>query len=413
MFFIYQLTILIIILFLPIIIIVRIFKNKENINSFKEKIGVISKVRKKGTLVWFHCASVGELMSIIPLIKHYENKSFIKQILITTNTLSSTNIFYKYKFKKTVHQFFPIDFIFISKKFLNYWRPQIAIFVESEIWPSFFKELNKKDIPLILLNARITKKTFNKWYKFHDFSNSVFKNISASYPQNIETFNYLKKLNVKKIRYLGNLKYVENLIDKKNSIEKKLIVKFKNFKTWIAASTHAGEEIVCAKSHIILKKKIDNLITIIIPRHIHRVNEIISKIENLNLKVTLYSSKNIDLNDTDIYIVDAYGVSKDFYKISNTVFLGGSLSNKGGQNPIEPARLGAQILHGKNIYNFKDVYKHLNILKISKKIKNENDIASSIIFSSLKKNKSRIKKVGEEIFKKTTTELDQLIKNEF
>jgi len=199
MFFIYQLTILIIILFLPIIIIVRIFKNKENINSFKEKIGVISKVRKKGTLVWFHCASVGELMSIIPLIKHYENKSFIKQILITTNTLSSTNIFYKYKFKKTVHQFFPIDFIFISKKFLNYWRPQIAIFVESEIWPSFFKELNKKDIPLILLNARITKKTFNKWYKFHDFSNSVFKNISASYPQNIETFNYLKKLNVKKI----------------------------------------------------------------------------------------------------------------------------------------------------------------------------------------------------------------------
>ena len=413
MFFIYQLTILIIILFLPIIIIVRIFKNKENINSFKEKIGVISKVRKKGTLVWFHCASVGELMSIIPLIKHYENKSFIKQILITTNTLSSTNIFYKYKFKKTVHQFFPIDFIFISKKFLNYWRPQIAIFVESEIWPSFFKELNKKDIPLILLNARITKKTFNKWYKFHDFSNSVFKNISASYPQNIETFNYLKKLNVKKIRYLGNLKYVENLIDKKNSIEKKLIVKFKNFKTWIAASTHAGEEIVCAKSHIILKKKIDNLITIIIPRHIHRVNEIISKIENLNLKVTLYSSKNIDLNDTDIYIVDAYGVSKDFYKISNTVFLGGSLSNKGGQNPIEPARLGAQILHGKNIHNFKDVYKHLNILKISKKIKNENDIASSIIFSSLKKNKSRIKKVGEEIFKKTTTELDQLIKNEF
>lgn len=117
MFFIYQLTILIIILFLPIIIIVRIFKNKENINSFKEKIGVISKVRKKGTLVWFHCASVGELMSIIPLIKHYENKSFIKQILITTNTLSSTNIFYKYKFKKLFINFFRLILFLFQKNF--------------------------------------------------------------------------------------------------------------------------------------------------------------------------------------------------------------------------------------------------------------------------------------------------------
>jgi len=144
MFFFYQIIIFFIILISPLIIIFRIFKKKEHKSRFIEKFGFNSKYKKKGKLIWFHGSSVGEIMSIIPLVHHYENNNLIDQVLITSSTLSSSNILKKYKFKKTIHQFYPIDFFFISKKFINYWKPSVVIFVESEIWPSLFKILKKK-----------------------------------------------------------------------------------------------------------------------------------------------------------------------------------------------------------------------------------------------------------------------------
>ena len=181
MFFFYQVIIFFIILISPLIIILRIFKNKEHKKRFLEKFGSNSQYRKRGKLIWFHGSSVGEIMSIIPLVHYYENNKLIDQILITSSTLSSSNILRKYKFKKTVHQFFPIDFFFITKKFLKYWKPSIAIFIESEIWPSVFKILDKKKIPLILLNARITGKSFNKWLIFESYAKSVFKKILVNF----------------------------------------------------------------------------------------------------------------------------------------------------------------------------------------------------------------------------------------
>ena len=151
--------------------------------------------------------------------------------------------------------------MFFSYKFLNYWKPTIAIFVESEIWPSIFKTLNKKNTPLLLLNARITKKTFNKWNYIKNFSNSVFKNISKAYPQNSETLNYLKKLNVSKIKIMGNLKFINNERDKLIKLDTTLLKNLKNRKIWCASSTHLGEEIICSKVHLNLKKKYKNLLT--------------------------------------------------------------------------------------------------------------------------------------------------------
>ena len=184
-FLIYQLTLILIILISPLIILYRILRNKEDSVRFGEKFCFFSKSRKSGKLIWFHASSVGELMSILPIINYYENKKNINQILITSTTLSSAKILKKIKLKKTIHQFFPLDLIFFSRIFLNYWKPSMAIFVESEIWPGMYKFINKRKIPLILLNARITKKTFNRWYFFKKYSLSIFKNISASYPQNI------------------------------------------------------------------------------------------------------------------------------------------------------------------------------------------------------------------------------------
>ena len=409
MFFLYQIILSLIILISPLLIIFRIYKNKEDKIRFKEKFSIPSKKRSKGKLIWFHGASVGEILSIIPLIENYEKDKSIKQILVTSSTLSSSKVLQKFQFKKTIHQFYPIDHIFFTKKFLEYWKPNLAIFIESEIWPCMFKELEQKKISLILLNARITKKTFSKWIKLKNFSQEVFNKITVAYPQNFETKYFLKKLKTKKLKTIGNLKFAENVNEKIN----KLNNKFKKKKIWIASSTHSDEEIFCAKAHIELKKKVKGLLTIIIPRHIHRVKEIKSKLENLNLKVITHSSNKKNLKNIDIYIVDTFGETKKFHKIGCSVFLGGSVINRGGQNPLEAARYGARILHGPNVNNFKDIYKTLLELKVSKKINTSKELASQIIFKRNKNLGDKIKKIGVKILKKTINDLDKLINNEF
>ena len=412
MFFIYQIIITIILLFSPLIIFFRILKNKEDKIRFKEKFCFFSKKRGKGKLIWFHGASVGEILSVIPLIHQYEKRRSITKILITSNTLSSSKVLEKYKFKKTIHQFFPIDHFFLINKFLKYWQPHIAIFIDSEIWPGMTTVLENKKIPLILINARITKRSFKKWLKFRTFSESIFNKITAAYPQNKETKKILRELKVNKIKELGNLKLIENIHDKQDNINRKLNIQFKRYKNWVAASTHADEELFCAKSHIELKKKNKNLITIIIPRHIHRVQEIISKIKNLNLKVVTHSSKVKILRDVDIYIVDTFGDSKKFFKISNTVLIGGTLVPKGGQNPLEAARYGAKILHGPYIDNFRDIFKLLITLKISKKITSTKQLISAITFKKDMGRAFKVKKIGVLILKKAIKELETYINNE-
>jgi len=158
MLFVYRVLINLIIIISPLIILIRIIKNKEDKKRFKEKLCFFSLRRKKGKLIWFHGSSVGEIVSIIPLVEKLENDPTIETILITSSTLSSSKILDRFNFKKVVHQFFPVDTSFLTKKFLDYWKPSLAIFIESEIWPNMMINIKKKSIPLILLNARITKK---------------------------------------------------------------------------------------------------------------------------------------------------------------------------------------------------------------------------------------------------------------
>jgi len=416
MFFLYQIFISILLIFSPLIISFRILKKKEDKKRFKEKFCFPSKKKVAGNLIWFHGSSVGELLSIIPLVYELEKNQSIKQILITSSTLSSAEIFKKFKFRKTIHQYFPIDSIFYSYKFLNYWKPTIAIFVESEIWPSIFKVLNKKNTPLLLLNARVTKKTFNKWNYIKKFSDSIFKNISKAYPQNYETHNYLKKLNVSKIKMIGNLKFVNNDQDKFAKLDTALLKDLKNRKIWCASSTHSGEEIICSKVHLNLKKKYKNLLTIIIPRHIHRVNKVIQEINDLKLNVVLHSSNSKKLKNADIYLVDTYGETKKFYNYSDIVFMGKSLIGKGGQNPLEPARYASAVLHGPNIDNFSDIYRLLDKLKITHKVNGitslTNLVNKLIIRPNNKKNYLKIEKIGKKILNETKDEINSLLNNE-
>ena len=413
MFFIYQTILTFLLILSPVIIFLRILKNKEDKKRYIEKFSFPSKKRKVGKLIWFHGASVGELLSVIPIIKIYEKKKSINQILVTSSTLSSSKVFEKYNFKKTIHQFYPIDHFIFANRFLKFWKPDVALFIDSEIWPSMFKNLKSRKIPLVLLNARFTKKTFNRWIRIKTFFKSVLENVTIAYPQNLETRNYLRKMKINNIKLIGNIKFAENndkFNDKLNeSLNSELVKK----KIWVASSTHKNEEIFCAKSHLELKKKIKNLITIIIPRHVHRSEEIKKSIEKLGLNVEIHSSNKKNLKNTDIYLVDTFGETKKFHKIASTVFLGGSIINRGGQNPLEAARYGAKILHGTNTDNFKDVYKLLKSLNVSRIIYTPNQLASSITFKKNKNIGIKIKKIGDKILKKTIKELDSLIINEF
>ena len=409
MFFLYQITISLIIFLSPIIFVFRIFNKKEDKKRYKEKFSLPSLKRKKGKLIWFHGASVGEIQSVIPLIKYYEKKNSINQILITSSTLSSSKVFERFNFKKTIHQFYPIDHTYLTNKFLNYWKPDLAVFIDSEIWPCMFNNIDKKRIPLVLFNARLTKKTFDRWMKIKKFSKTVFNKIKIAYPQNLETKSYLNKMNVKNVKFIGNIKFSENYEKYDDNIQKKLNLELKKKKVWVASSTHKHEEIFCALTHIELKKRIKNLITIIIPRHVHRAKRIISEISKLKLKVLAHSSKIKNLKDIDIYIIDTFGETKKFHKISSSVFLGGSIIKRGGQNPLEAARYGSNIFHGPNTGNFKDVYKLLKSLKISKTIRTPHQLALSIKFKKNKYAGDKIKKIGEKILKKTIKEFDFLL----
>ena len=409
---IYNFLVYIVIAFSPLIIIYRIFKKKENPKRFLEKFSINKEKRKKGNLIWFHCSSVGELLSIIPLILEFEKMEKIKQILVTTSTLSSSKIFGKFRFKKTSHQFYPLDNIHIINNFLNHWNPSSAIFVESEIWPTMISELKERKIKIVLINARMSEKSFKKWLSIKSFGKNILEKFDYIFPQNKETFLYFKKLGIKKIKFLGNLKFIETHNDKFKEINNKI---FNNKTILCSASTHFNEEEIFANLHIKYKKKIPNLITIIIPRHIERTNEIAHMLEKKNLTFVKHSEKRKNINNSDIYIVDSYGESKSFYKISNVVFLGGSLVSRGGQNPLEALRFGCNILHGSYTFNFKDVYKMLEKEKLSIKVNNSKDLEKKAL--NLFKNKrniynkiKKLKKIGDLILKKNLTELERILK---
>ncbi len=414
MLLIYKIAINLIVFISPVIVLFRLFKKKEDPLRFKEKFCFFTKKKSKGKLIWFHGASVGEILSVIPLIEKLEKNKKINQILLTSNTLSSSKIISNLKLKKTIHQFFPIDTNYHTQKFLNYWKPSIVIFIDSEIWPNMITNIKKKSIPLILLNARITKKSFKKWKMFSSSTKELFQKFDICFSSSIQSKKYLQSLGAKTIKYIGNLKFSQT---EKNEdfLNKNLKKYFLSKKIWCAASTHNTEEKFCLIAHKKLKKRHKNLLTIIIPRHIDRTKSIIEEVKNLNLKVHTHDSKKKISNDTDVYLVNSYGKTKSFFKICKTVFLGGSLIKHGGQNPLEAARYGCKILHGPNVSNFQEIYSLLNKYNVSNQITNLNGITNNVdkLFNNKTNSsniKNKIKGLGDKILNSTLKEVNFFIK---
>ena len=413
MLIVYRILINFVFILSPIILIVRLLKKKEDFSRFKEKFCFFSKKRRNGKIIWFHGASVGELQSVVPILEILEKNKKIHQILITSNTLSSAKIIQKLKLRKVTHQFYPIDTNFLSKKFIDYWKPSSVFFIDSEIWPNMVKNLKIQNIPIMLLNGRITKKTFKRWRLFPKLSKKIFSNFDSCLASSKESNNYLKKLGAKKTKYVGNLKFAQSE-NEKITIDKKLKNIIISRKTWCASSTHNSEEIFCAKIHIQLKKKYPNLLTIIIPRHIERAASIVNELNDMDLKTHLFDSKDKMKSDAEIIIVNSYGKTKSIYSICKNIFLGGSLVNHGGQNPLEATRYGCNILHGPHVSNFKEIYKFLKMKKISYQTNNELKTINKL-YQLFKRKNSSLKKqrqlslIGKKILNFTCKEIDLLL----
>jgi len=407
--------------FAPIYLYFRKLKKKEDPVRFKEKLSKINTNRDEGFLIWFHVASVGEAMSILPIIENCIEEKKIDKILLTSITLSSGKILEKrYKQNiKVIHQFLPLDISSLTNKFLKHWKPNLSVFIDSEIWPNLISQISKKKIPLILINARITTKSFKRWKLISNFAKEIFEKFDLCIASNKESENFLKILGAKNIKNYGNLKFTKTKENSDDKLNISFLNKIKNRKIWCAASTHPSEEMLCAKSHLKIKNYFKNILTIIIPRHIDRAEKISAELSKLNLKVAFYSKPDKLDGKTDVLIIDSYGESLKFYNISKYVFVGKSLSKtlimNSGQNPIEPARLGCKIFHGPNVSNFIEIYGYLETLGVTKKVNNSDELSLSLV-EEFKKDSAKndeistkIQNYGQNIFNNVIAELKKYV----
>ncbi len=411
-------------IFFPLIILITFLRslfNKEDKNRFKEKLFSSSFNIKRNynkQLIWFHAASIGELKSIIPLIKRLDKKKPI-EFLITTVTLSSSNLISKElsDVRDITHRFFPIDKPNLVKRFLDEWSPNLAVFVDSEIWPNFILGINKRKIPLVLLNARITRKTFLKWNLISGVAEKIFQSFKLCLPASNESKKYLEEFKVKNIKYFGNLKLAsEDKLNGSNDKNKKFL---SNNKFWCALSTHKEEDIFCLKTHLKIRDTHKNVLTVIIPRHIDRVQKIMASCKQLNLTCQILSNNDPIKNDKEIIIINSYGVTSFYLNLCKSVFIGKSmikrLKNVGGQNPIEAAKLKCKIYHGPYVYNFQEIYDLFNKHKISEEINNVNELANKISMDLSQSNEITNEKItiinnlGKKILDNTCNELEKVI----
>ena len=414
------------IFFYPILVLIIYFRKilkKEHNKRYKEKIfpsffDVQKEKNKK--LIWFHAASVGEVKSILPIVSELNNKNNLS-ILITTVTLSSGNLISEEikKYRNVKHRYFPIDVSFVMKKFLLSWKPDAIFFIDSEIWPNLITLTKQIRIPIAILNARITKKTFARWSIAPETAKKIFSCFDLCLTSNNETKDYLQKLNAKNIFFHGNIKFINNSILKR---EYPNDLSLSQSRFWLASSTHNTEEVLCLKTHIKLKEKFKKLITIIAPRHLNRVKDIKTVSESMGLNTSIIDKNDKITDEKEIFIINYFGALPKYFRYAKSVFIGKStikkLEDVGGQNPIEAVFCGCKIYHGPYVYNFEEIYDFLQKNKISKKIINFDDLADNL-YLDLKETKKKqnnflpiINELSNKIFNLTMRDINNFLANE-
>lgn len=375
--------------FLPYLLKERLREGKEIESRISERFGHASVARPSGKLIWFHAASVGEFHSIYPLMQELLLRDKGLSILLTTMTVTSARRYESQRLGRVIHQFVPLDVPAYAARFMAHWKPDAAFLVESEIWPNLVKEM-KKSVPLCgIINGRMSERSFRKWRFFSAASAALLNGLTVFAQSETDAGRY-REIGAKDVHFEGNLKFDAPALPCDERELERLKAMVKGRKVWLAASTHPEEEPeITEYLHPRLKAEFPDILTIIAPRHPERGEPIHAAAKHSALR----SAGDTITDGTEIYIADTMGELGLFYRLSNIVFMGGSLFPHGGQNIIEPARIGCTTLWGPHAFNFEDAAKLLALHRAGLQVNDVEDLLRQL--TSLLRIPLYVQEIGE------------------
>jgi 3-deoxy-D-manno-octulosonic-acid transferase len=362
----------------PLLLKLRERSGKEDPRRRGERIGIASMARPNGVLCWVHAASVGETNAVLPVIEALGNARPDLNFLLTTGTVTSAGLAARRLGPRAVHQYVPLDAPEYAARFLDHWKPDLAVFTESEIWPSLILETSARNIPIALVNGRLSHRSRRRWQRNKSTAMPLFGRFNIVLAQNDRLALGFSTLGARNVHSVGNLK-----IDAPpppvdlNELER-LKAALGARPVFAAASTHEGEEETIAAAHRALTRQFEDLCTIIAPRHPERGTALAESLKNLGFNVAQRSLGALPGPRTDIYIADTIGELGTLYALAPVAFIGGSLIDRGGQNPIEAVRHGVAVLTGPHWQNFRDAYRTLLRHEGAIEIKSAADIAAAV-----------------------------------
>ena len=334
----------------------RAAKGKEDRARRSERFGHASLPRPQGPLIWFHAASVGETNAVVPLIREMRRREI--NVVLTTGTITSAKVAESRLGSDALHQYVPLDLKPAVSRFLDYWQPDVAIIAESEIWPTTIVELGRRHIPQVLVNARMSDRSFARWRRRPAIAEALFEHLALVIAQSDVDAERFRDLGALPVMVSGNLK-VDNDLPPHNPDD---LARYRGQigtrKTWAAISTFEGEEMAAATVHRTLKER-DGLLTIVVPRHPERCDDLEKALVEKGLKVARRTRNDALTPDVDIFLGDTIGEMGLYLGLTEVAFVGRSMFAEGGQNPLEPAMLGCAVLSGGHVQNFRDTYQRL------------------------------------------------------
>jgi 3-deoxy-D-manno-octulosonic-acid transferase len=349
---------------------------KEDPVRRPERIGIAGKPRPQGRLCWLHGASVGESITLLPLAERLAAEGF--QILMTTGTVTSAALMARRLPEGAIHQFVPLDVPAFVRRFLRHWQPDLAIFLESEIWPTMVDEIRSAGIPLALVNARMSPRSFSRWQRVPRTIGSLLGCFDLIAAQSEDDGKRFAALGARHVVISGNLKFDAPAPSADAMKLQALRAAIGARPLWLAAVTHDGEEALAGGVHAELKSRFPDLLTFIVPRHPERGPAVAVELQAQGLEVGLRSQGSSPEAGQDIYVADTVGEMGLFYRLARIVFVGKSLLGEGGQNPIEPAKLGAAVLHGPFVHNFLGAYGALDSMGGAIVVRSSEELASAV-----------------------------------
>jgi 3-deoxy-D-manno-octulosonic-acid transferase len=342
----------------PALIKRRLKQGKEDPARIGERRGISQDVRPHGPLVWIHGASVGEVLAAAALIEKLRALNI--RILLTSGTVTSAAIVAKRFPADIIHQYVPYDSPRYVARFLDHWRPSLALFIESDLWPNLILSSAARRLPMVLINGRMSHRSFPRWRRVAGTIAALLGRFDVCLAQSHVDAERFTALGSRNVITTGNLKLDVPAPPADSARLERLMAVTRGRPIIVAASTHPGEEEILLEAHRTLARFFPSLLSVIVPRHPGRGEAVARAIAASGLHVALRSREESPIATTDVYVADTMGELGLFYRLAPIVFMGGSLVPHGGQNPIEAAKLGASIVHGPHVFNFTDVYEALD-----------------------------------------------------